>query len=66
MSAPNLSRVNGFQPGCVVPLSESRLAFAAGKLVVEMDLESKAQRPGIVEVCKDPGDILAPLCRASS
>ncbi|CAJ1378811.1 unnamed protein product [Effrenium voratum] len=44
MSAPNLSRVNGFQPGCVVPLSESRLAFAAGKLVVEMDLESKAQR----------------------
>ena len=38
--------VNGFQPKALVFVSEKRCAFAAGKLIVEMDVESKKQRCG--------------------
>lgn len=39
--------VNGFHPKALVFVSEKRCAFAAGKLIVEMDVESKKQRsPG--------------------
>lgn len=39
-----LSCVNGFHPKALVFVSEKRCAFAAGKLIVEMDVESKKQR----------------------
>lgn len=43
---PSFAEVNGFHPKAIVFVSEKRCAFAAGKLIVEMDVDSKKQRWG--------------------
>lgn len=42
--SPKLRWVHGFQPTCVALLAEKEVAFAAGKLVVQMDVTTQQQR----------------------
>ena len=37
-------QVNGFEPKSLAFLSEKQCVFSAGKLIVEMDIETKKQR----------------------